>query len=163
MKSLQTQRIETSLQAESKPPNIDHQISRRLTRHLGVSPLSTMSVHSRFFTLFIFNTATLSLFCDEPPNIVVILCDDLGYGDLASYGHPHIRTPNLDRMAAEGIRCTDFYSTAPVCSASRVGLLTGRSPNRAGVYDWIPIGKESNRMLANRYTCGKKKSRFLSS
>ncbi len=100
-----------------------------------------MSVYSRFFTLFIFNTATLSLFCDEPPNIVVILCDDLGYGDLASYGHPLIRTPNLDRMAAEGIRCTDFYSTAPVCSASRVGFLTGRSPNRAGVYDWIPIGK----------------------
>ena len=61
---------------------------------------------------------------------------------LASYGHPHIKTPNLDRMAAEGIRFTNFYSTAPVCSPSRVGLLTGRSPNRAGVYDWIPPAKE---------------------
>lgn len=80
---------------------------------------------------------------DDRPNIVVIICDDLGYGDLACYGHPHIRTPHLDRMAAEGVRFTDFYSTAPVCSASRVGLLTGRSPNRAGVYDWIPPGNQT--------------------
>ncbi len=79
---------------------------------------------------------------DTRPNIVIILCDDLGYGDLASYGHPHISTPNLDKMAAEGIRFTNFYSTAPVCSPSRVGLLTGRSPNRAGIYDWIPSAKE---------------------
>lgn len=76
------------------------------------------------------------------PNIVVILCDDLGYGDLATYGHPHIQSPNLDKMAAEGIRFTDFYSTAPVCSPSRVGLMTGRSPNRAGVYDWIPPARD---------------------
>ncbi len=74
----------------------------------------------------------------DRPNIVVFLCDDLGYGDLQCYGHPHIKTPNLNRLAAEGIRFTDFYSAAPVCSPSRVGLLTGRSPNRAGVYDWIP-------------------------
>lgn len=72
------------------------------------------------------------------PNIVVILCDDLGYGDLECYGHPQIKTANLNRMATEGIRFTSFYSAAPVCSPSRVGLLTGRSPNRAGVYDWIP-------------------------
>ena len=74
----------------------------------------------------------------ERPNIVVILCDDLGYGDLGIHGHPHIQTPNLDKLANEGLRFTNFYSTAPVCSPSRVGLLTGRSPNRAGVYDWIP-------------------------
>jgi len=75
------------------------------------------------------------------PNVIVILCDDLGFGDLGCYGHPHIRTPNLDRLAAEGIRFTNFYSAAPVCSPSRVGLMTGRSPNRAGVYDWIPEAK----------------------
>ncbi|MEM9656788.1 MAG: sulfatase-like hydrolase/transferase [Planctomycetota bacterium] len=74
----------------------------------------------------------------EQPNLVVILCDDLGYGDLECYGHPKIKTPHLNRLAKEGIRFTDFYSAAPVCSPSRVGLLTGRSPNRAGVYDWIP-------------------------
>ncbi len=84
--------------------------------------------------------ATSAFAANPQPNIVVIICDDLGYGDLACYGHPHIKTPNLDRMAAEGVRFTDFYSTAPVCSPSRVGLLTGRSPNRAGVYDWIPVG-----------------------
>ena len=60
---------------------------------------------------------------DERPNMVVILCDDLGYGDLACYGHPKIKTPYLDQMAKDGIRFTDFYSTAPVCSPSRVGLL----------------------------------------
>lgn len=75
---------------------------------------------------------------DTRPNIVVLLCDDLGYGDVQCYGHPYIKTPNLDQLASSGIRLTDFYSAAPVCSASRVGLLTGRSPNRAGVYDWIP-------------------------
>lgn len=74
------------------------------------------------------------------PNILVILCDDLGYGDLSCFGHPHIRTPNLDRLANEGIRFTNCYAAAPVCSPSRVGLLTGRNPNRAGIYDWIPQG-----------------------
>lgn len=78
----------------------------------------------------------------DRPNIVIILCDDLGYGDLGVHGHPYIQTPNIDRLANEGIRFTNFYSTAPVCSPSRVGLLTGRSPNRAGVYDWIPEAKQ---------------------
>lgn len=77
------------------------------------------------------------------PNVVVILCDDLGYGDLSCYGHPHIETPNLDQLAAGGIRFTNFYSAAPVCSPSRVGLLTGRSPNRSGVYDWIPEANQN--------------------
>lgn len=76
----------------------------------------------------------------EPPNVLVILCDDLGYGDLACYGHPHIRTPNLDRLAADGIRFTDCYAASAVCSPSRAGILTGRNPNRSGIYDWIPGG-----------------------
>ncbi len=76
------------------------------------------------------------------PNVVVILCDDLGFGDLGINGHPHIRTENIDRLAQAGIRFTNFYSAAPVCSPSRVGLMTGRSPNRAGVYDWIPASTE---------------------
>ncbi|KAA3662988.1 MAG: arylsulfatase [Calditrichaeota bacterium] len=77
------------------------------------------------------------------PNIVVFLCDDLGYGDLPLYGHTSIETPNLDKMASNGILCTDFYSAAPVCSPARAGLLTGRSPNRAGIYDFIPSPKKS--------------------
>jgi len=68
----------------------------------------------------------------ETPNIVVIFTDDMGYGDLASYGHPTIRTPNLDQMADEGMRFTQFYSAAPVCTPSRAALLTGRLPVRNG-------------------------------
>jgi len=67
------------------------------------------------------------------PNFVIILADDLGYGDLGCYGARAICTPNLDRMAAEGVRFTDFYAAAPLCSPSRASLLTGRYPVRAGV------------------------------
>jgi arylsulfatase A len=66
------------------------------------------------------------------PNVVVVFCDDLGYGDLGCYGSK-IRTPNLDRLAAEGMRFTHFYSANPVCSPSRAALLTGRYPTRVGV------------------------------
>jgi arylsulfatase A len=67
------------------------------------------------------------------PNIIIILADDLGYGDLGCYGHPTVRTPNLDRMAAEGMRFTDFYSAAEVCTPSRAALMTGRLPIRSGM------------------------------
>jgi arylsulfatase A-like enzyme len=67
------------------------------------------------------------------PNIVIILADDLGWGDLGCYGHPTLRTPNLDRMAAEGMRFTEFYSAAEVCTPSRAALLTGRYPIRSGM------------------------------
>ena len=67
------------------------------------------------------------------PNIIIIFADDLGYGDLSCYGSDKIATPNLDRLASEGLRFTDFYSTAPFCSPSRASLLTGRYPCRAGV------------------------------
>ena len=67
------------------------------------------------------------------PNIVIIYADDLGYGDLGCYGHPVIRTPHLDRMAAEGVRFTSFYSAAEVCTPSRAALLTGRLPVRSGM------------------------------
>lgn len=67
------------------------------------------------------------------PNFIVILADDMGYGDLGAYGHPTIKTPNLDRMAFEGQRWTNFYVAAPVCTPSRAGLLTGRLPIRSGM------------------------------
>ena len=67
------------------------------------------------------------------PNIIIILADDLGYGDLGCYGHPTVPTPRLDRMAAEGMRLTQFYSAEPVCTPSRAALLTGRLPIRSGM------------------------------
>ena len=67
------------------------------------------------------------------PNLVVIFCDDLGYGDLGTFGHPTIRTPNLDRMAQEGQKWTHFYAAASVCTPSRAALLTGRLPVRNGM------------------------------
>ena len=67
------------------------------------------------------------------PNFVVIFCDDLGYGDIGPFGHPTIRTPQLDRMAKEGQKWTSFYVGAPVCTPSRAALLTGRLPIRNGM------------------------------
>jgi len=85
----------------------------------------------------------------KPPNIVIILADDLGYGDLGSYGHPTIRTPHLDRMAAEGMRFTDFYVAACVCTPSRAALLTGRLPIRTGM-----AGSEKRRVIYAKDTGG---------
>jgi uncharacterized sulfatase len=67
------------------------------------------------------------------PNVILILADDLGYGDLGVFGNSVIRTPNIDRMAAEGARLTTFYASANVCTPSRAGLLTGRYPIRTGL------------------------------
>jgi uncharacterized sulfatase len=69
----------------------------------------------------------------RPPNVIVILADDLGYGDLGVYGSRLIKTPNLDRLARQGVRMTDFYASANVCTPSRAGLLTGRYPIRTGL------------------------------
>ncbi len=70
----------------------------------------------------------------QRPNFLVIFCDDLGYSDLGCFGNRMIQTPNLDRLASRGVRFTDFYSTAPVCSPSRAGLITGRCPQRFGIH-----------------------------
>ena len=85
------------------------------------------------------------------PNVVIIFLDDVGYGDLGTYGHPTIRTPNMDRMAAEGVKLTGFYAAAPSCSPSRAGLLTGRYPVRAGIL-WALGPEEENGLPADEWT-----------
>jgi arylsulfatase A-like enzyme len=74
------------------------------------------------------------------PNIVLILADDLGYGDLGSYGNTRIRTPNLDRLASEGVRLTDFRVPSGLCTPSRAALLTGLYPPRTGLVGNLPSG-----------------------
>ena len=68
------------------------------------------------------------------PNFIIIFTDDLGYGDLGSYGHPTIKTPNLDQMASEGMRFTQFYVGSSICTPSRAALLTGKLPVQTGMY-----------------------------
>ncbi len=86
-----------------------------------------------FLSLLALIACATNSFAAEKPNFVIIFCDDLGYGDLSSFGHPTIKTPNLDTMATEGQKWTNFYVAACVCTPSRAGLLTGRLPVRNGM------------------------------
>ena len=73
-----------------------------------------------------------------PPNILLIVADDLGYGDLSVYGHRVLKTPSIDRLAGEGLRFTSYYAASPLCSPSRAAMMTGRTPFRTGIESWIP-------------------------
>lgn len=73
------------------------------------------------------------------PNIVIVLADDLGYGDIGCYGQQDVKTPHLDHFAKQGLRLTHCYSAHPNCSPARAGLLTGRTPFRSGIFNWIPM------------------------
>jgi len=75
----------------------------------------------------------------ERPNIVLVLADDLGYGDLNCYGGTELRTPRIDEFAAQGLKLTSCYAAHPNCSPSRAGIMTGRTPFRVGIYNWIPM------------------------
>lgn len=70
---------------------------------------------------------------DEQPNVVIVFTDDLGYGDISCYGSEKVETPHIDKLASEGVLCTDFYVTTPYCAPSRATLLTGRFPLRHGL------------------------------
>lgn len=84
-----------------------------------------------------------SVAAGETPNFVVVFFDDLGYGDLSSYGNELIATPRIDALAASGLRMTEFYSSSMVCTPSRAGLLTGRFPHRAGAGTHVFFSEES--------------------
>jgi len=85
------------------------------------------------FCLSLFFTAQLFA---ARPNIVLVMADDQGWGDMAYNGHPRVKTPNFDRAAAEALRFDRFYAAAPVCSPTRASVMTGRHPNRMGVFKW---------------------------
>ena len=87
-----------------------------------------------FVPLFILKIGCAPPDIYTPPNFIIIFADDLGYGDLGSYGHPTIKTPNLDKMASEGVRFTQFYVGSSICTPSRAALLTGKLPIRTGMY-----------------------------
>jgi arylsulfatase A len=97
-------------------------------------PLRRLRGLVAFFAAGVLGLATAS----PPPNVVIFLADDLGWGDLGCQGNPVIRTPHLDAFAAQSVRLTQCYAGAGLCSPSRAALLTGRTPYRNGVFTWIP-------------------------
>jgi len=94
-----------------------------------------------YLYIFLLQFLAVSLFAQSKPNFIIVYADDMGYGDLSVHGHPNIRTPNLDRMASEGVRFTNYYSASPACTASRYALLTGKYPPRAG-FKWVLSPKD---------------------
>ena len=86
----------------------------------------------------------------RPPNVVVFFIDDLGWTDLGAYGSTFYETPHIDRLAAEGMRFTQFYAASSVCSPTRVSLMTGRHPARVGITNWIG-GEQAGPLLQAPY------------
>ncbi len=102
-------------------------------------PQRTPRIHSKRLSVltcaFVLASALSSIAADRPPNIVFVLVDDMGYGDLGCMGATDIRTPNIDRLATQGVKFSDFYANAPVCSPTRCGFVTGRWQQRVG-FEW---------------------------
>ena len=96
----------------------------------------------------------LSLGCvarsDIPPNIVLIIIDDMGWVDTGVYGSMFYETPNIDRLAAEGARFTQFYTASPVCSPTRASIMTGKYPARLNLTNWIG-GEQEGELLQAEY------------
>lgn len=86
--------------------------------------------------LFLLLVLSTCIVAQKKPNFIIVYVDDMGYGDVGINGNPTIKTPNLDRMAIEGMRFTNYYSASPACTASRYALLTGKYPPRAG-FGWV--------------------------
>ncbi len=80
----------------------------------------------------------------QSPNILFILADDMGYGDMAHFGNPYLRTPHLDSLARDGVTLTQHYSASPLCASARAALLTGRCNHRTGAVD-VPSNRELDR------------------
>jgi arylsulfatase A len=105
---------------------------------MGHIPLKRLVRWTRLSLLCYFISPLAGAAADRP-NVLLVIADDLGYGDLGCFGHHEIATPNLDQLAAAGVKLTSYYAAAPVCSPARAGLLTGRTPARAGIHGAIPM------------------------
>jgi arylsulfatase A-like enzyme len=108
-----------------------------------------MSIERLLLTLLL---AAASAASAAPPNVILINCDDLGYGDLGCYGAKDIRTPHLDRMAAEGTRFTDFSVTSALCTPSRAALMTGKYPGRVGLATGVLRPDAQNGLASSEVT-----------
>jgi arylsulfatase A-like enzyme len=112
-----------------------------------------LRVHVAATLILGFSTQTANLIAQHgpgtpltKPDVVLVLMDDLGYGDLGSYGGPDARTPNIDRLAREGVRLTDAYANGAVCTPTRAALITGRYQQRAGL-EWVLVPADRERGL----------------
>ncbi len=90
----------------------------------------------RFLTALVIPFVCAAARGAEPPNVVLVMADDQGWGDMAYNGHPHVKTPHFDALAREGLRFDHFHAAAPVCSPTRGSVMTGRHPNRFGCFQW---------------------------
>ncbi len=97
---------------------------------------------ARLMFLAVFAVASIAQAEQAPPNVIIFFCDDLGYADVGCYGAEDIPTPNIDRMASEGVRFTDFYASASFCTPSRTGLMTGCYPQRVGMISNTHPGRD---------------------
>src|SRR5687768_18424126 len=107
-----------------------------------------MRHHVLIFAALSFGTITEAQ-AQRPPNVVVVMMDDLGYGDLGSYGASDVRTPNIDRLAREGVRLTDAYANGPVCTPTRAALIAPASYRLDGI-DLLPILRGKAPLLERR-------------
>ncbi len=111
-----------------------------------------LSLLATFF-LVLFPAVILS--AAEKPNIVLVMADDQGWGDMAYNGHSIVKTPNFDKAAASGLRFDRFYAAAPVCSPTRASVMTGRHPNRMGVFKWgYPMRPQETTIAETLKTAG---------
>ena len=101
-----------------------------------LSSLSRRQLRSFDVAIALGVTFSSHLVTADQPNIVLVMADDQGWGDVSYYDHDVLKTPVLDEMAASGLRLDRFYAAAPVCSPTRCSVMTGRHPNRFGCFSW---------------------------
>ena len=114
---------------------------------MNLKPFSLILLIAIWPSLLAFESSADEPSAASKPNVIFILMDDMGYSDISCYGAKTVKTPNIDRLAAEGLRFTDFHAAASICSPSRAAFLTGAYPQRAGLYLGINPNREAHWFL----------------